>query len=54
VVAVDAVTVSGSLSSEIDLDAEAPEVSGEDDVAHLELHARTVSGDLRIERAALA
>jgi DUF4097 and DUF4098 domain-containing protein YvlB len=52
-VAVDAVTVSGSLSSEIDLDAEAPDLSGEDDVARLELHARTVSGDLRIERAAL-
>jgi len=54
VVAVDAVTVSGSLSSEIDLDAEAPDLTGEDDIARLELHARTVSGDLRIERAALA
>jgi DUF4097 and DUF4098 domain-containing protein YvlB len=53
-VAVDAVTVSGSLSSEIDLEAEAPDRSGDDDTACLDLHARTVSGDLRIERAALA
>ncbi len=53
-VAVDAVTVSGSLSSEIDLEAEAPELPGEDDMACLDLHARTVSGDLKIERAALA
>jgi DUF4097 and DUF4098 domain-containing protein YvlB len=52
VVAVDAVTVSGALSSDIDLDASEPDLPGEEDLPRLELQARTVSGDLRIERAA--
>jgi Putative adhesin len=52
-VAVDAATVSGSVRSEIDLDAEEPGPTGPDEPPRLELHARTVSGDLRIERAAM-
>ena len=50
-------TVSGSLKGTPDIDLEAgraQELPGEDDMACLDLHARTVSGDLKIERAALA
>ncbi len=52
-VAVDASTVSGSVSSEIDLDTEEPDPTDPDELPRLELQARTVSGNLRIERAAL-
>jgi DUF4097 and DUF4098 domain-containing protein YvlB len=50
-VAVDASTVSGSVSSDIDLETEEPATEPHD--PRLELHARTVSGDLRIQRTAL-
>jgi DUF4097 and DUF4098 domain-containing protein YvlB len=53
IVAVDATTVNGSLNSDIDLDSEEPEPTGPGEPARLELKARTVSGNLRIERAAL-
>jgi hypothetical protein len=52
-VAVDASTVSGSVSSEIDLAMEEPDPTDPEGLPRLELRARTVSGDLRIERAAL-
>jgi DUF4097 and DUF4098 domain-containing protein YvlB len=52
-VAVDASTVSGSVRSDIDLAAEEPSLMGAEDLPRLELQARTVSGNLRIERAAL-
>jgi DUF4097 and DUF4098 domain-containing protein YvlB len=52
-VAVEADTVTGDVSSEIELDAQGPEHawSGEDG-PRLEVLARTVSGDVRIRRAA--
>jgi len=52
-VAVDAETVSGDLSSEIELDEDEPRPSGEGAQGmRVDLRARTVSGDLRIRRAA--
>jgi DUF4097 and DUF4098 domain-containing protein YvlB len=52
-VAVDASTVSGSVSSEIVLAMEEPDPTDPGELPRLGLRARTVSGDLRIERAAL-
>ncbi len=51
VVALDAETVSGTLTSEIDFEADEPASSDGDQVTRLRLRARTVSGDLRIDRA---
>jgi DUF4097 and DUF4098 domain-containing protein YvlB len=51
VVAVDAETVSGTLDSEIDLDAERPLDPDGTDGPPVALRARTVSGDLRVRRA---
>jgi DUF4097 and DUF4098 domain-containing protein YvlB len=51
-VGVDAESVSGSLSSEIDLSShEAAMGPAEDGSPHVDLRARTVSGNVRIERA---
>ena len=52
-VAVEAQTVSGTLDSEIELDASAPP-DATDEGPYLALRARTVSGDLQIRRAAPA
>lgn len=49
-VAVDATTVSGTLSSEIDLDNVDPGAAGGGAEPRVDLRARTVSGDLRIQR----
>lgn len=53
-VAVEAETLSGDMSSEIELGAEDPVGPGSGGAAgaRAELHARTVSGDVRIKRAA--
>jgi hypothetical protein len=51
VVSVDAETMSGDLSSEIDLDLDEPAGAGGASDQRVELRARTVSGDLRIRRA---
>jgi DUF4097 and DUF4098 domain-containing protein YvlB len=52
-VAIDAESLSGSLSSEIDLSPDGPDGEGRDQHGgpHAELRARTVSGDVRIRRA---
>ena len=52
-VAIDAESLSGSLSSEIDLSPDGPDGEGQDQHGgpHTELRARTVSGDVRIRRA---
>jgi DUF4097 and DUF4098 domain-containing protein YvlB len=47
---VDANTVSGSTSSELDL-SETPSKEVSDDAPLVELFAKTVSGDVRVERA---
>ena len=47
---VDANTVSGATSSELDL-GDAPATIADDDAPLVELFAKTVSGDVRIERA---
>ena len=47
---IDANTVSGSTSSELEL-ADAPQEAGDEDSPLVELFAKTVSGDIRIERA---
>ncbi|HTW10113.1 MAG TPA: DUF4097 family beta strand repeat-containing protein, partial [Acidimicrobiales bacterium] len=49
--AVDAETVSGDLTSEIDLDQDRPGEGWDGDGPRVELRARTVSGDLHIQRA---
>jgi hypothetical protein len=51
VVSVDAESLSGDLSSEIDLDPDEPPGAGARSDQRVELRARTVSGDLRIRRA---
>jgi DUF4097 and DUF4098 domain-containing protein YvlB len=50
---VDANTISGSTSSEVEL-GDAPADAGGDDKPLVELYAKTVSGDIRIERAPAA
>ncbi len=52
-VMIDAESLSGSLSSEIELypDEPAPAVSGQSEGPHAELQARSISGDVRIQRA---
>ncbi len=52
-VAIDVESLSGSLSSEIDLSPEAPDGEGPDQQGgpHAKLRVRTVSGDVRIRRA---
>ena len=47
---VDANTVSGSTSSELEL-SDAPQEPGSEDGPLIELFAKTVSGDVRVERA---